>query len=214
MDDKKFAPRAGLSHISRAKEKLIPPEEFSQQFQGFFENIVAKVYSLYRDKLKANRALDFDDLIMMAVRLLQQRADVLEKYQSRFHYILVDEYQDVNFAQYSLLKSLAAKRKNLCVVGDDDQSIYAFRGANVELILQFEVDYPEAHVIKLEQNYRSTKNILEAAHGVVSANAARKEKKLWTENVDGETLTIKEAENEQEEAVFGVRKIWDAVRLW
>src|SRR5258708_8462623 len=145
MDDKKFAPRAVLSHISRSKEKLIPPEEFSQHFQGFFENIVAKVYSLYRDKLKANRALDFDDLIMMAVRLLQQRSDVLDKYQSRFHYILVDEYQDVNFAQYSLLKLLAAKRKNLCVVGDDDQSIYAFRAPTLKFTLHFPVDYPKPH---------------------------------------------------------------------
>src|SRR5262249_36482802 len=138
LDEKKFAPRAVLSHISRAKEKLIPPDEFSLHYHGFFEGIAGKVYDLYQEKLRRTRALDFDDLLMVAVRLFQQRPEVLEKFQERFHYILVDEYQVVNYAQYVLLKLLAEKRRNLCVVGDDDQSIYMFRGADVSLILQFE----------------------------------------------------------------------------
>ena len=212
IDEKKFAPRAILSHISRAKEKLVSEDEFSLHFHGFFENIVAKVYPLYQDKLRAANALDFDDLLMHTVRLLQLRAEVLETLQNRFRYVLVDEYQDVNYSQYVLLKLLAEKHHNLCVVGDDDQSIYAFRGADVSLILQFERDYPEAKVIKLEQNYRSTKTILEAAHGVVSGNVGRKPKKLWTENVEGTPIARREAENEQEEAVYVVRRIWEAVR--
>ncbi len=211
IDDKKFAPRAILSHISRAKEKLVPPEEFHIHFHGFFEQVVAKVYSLYRDKLKQNRALDFDDLLMTAVRLFQQRPEVLERWQGRFRYIMVDEYQDVNYAQYVLLKLLAQEHHNLCVVGDDDQSIYLFRGADVGLILQFEKDYPETKVIKLEQNYRSTKTILDAAYGVVSQNRTRADKRLWTDNDHGQPIIKKEAENEQEEAVFVVRRIAEEV---
>jgi len=211
IDDKKFSPRAVLSHISRAKEKLVPPEEFHVHFHGFFEQIVGKVYTLYRDKLKANRALDFDDLLMTAVRLFQQRPEVLERWQGRFRYIMVDEYQDVNYAQYVLLKLLAEKHHNLCVVGDDDQSIYLFRGADVGLILKFEQDYPETKVVKLEQNYRSTKTILDAAYGVVSQNRTRADKRLWTDNADGHPIVKKEAENEQEEAVFVVRKIQEEV---
>src|SRR5438067_11686873 len=149
---------------------------------------------------------------MMAVRLFEQREEVLERFQEKFRYILVDEYQDVNYAQYRLLTLLAEKRKNICVVGDDDQSVYAFRGADVTIILQFEKDYPDAKVLKLEQNYRSTKTILDAAHGVVSWNVGRKDKKLWTENEPGPPIVRREAENEQEEAVFVVRKIWEAVR--
>jgi DNA helicase-2/ATP-dependent DNA helicase PcrA len=211
LDDKKFAPRAILSHISRAKEKLVTPEDYPLYYKGFFEEVCGKVYHLYRDKLKANKALDFDDLLMMAVRLFEQRSDVLERYQERFRYIMVDEYQDVNYAQYKLLKLLAEKHHNICVVGDDDQSIYMFRGADVSLILQFEKDYPEAHIVKLEQNYRSTKTILEAAYGVVSQNRSRADKKLWTDNDEGCLLIRKEAENEQEEAVYVVRKIRDEV---
>ena len=212
IDEKKFAPRAVLSHISRAKEKLVTAEEFSLHFAGFFENIVARVYPLYQEKLRASNALDFDDLLMQTVRLLQLKPEVLEALQNRIRHVLVDEYQDVNYAQYLLLKLLAQTHRNLCVVGDDDQSIYAFRGADVSLILQFERDYPDARVIKLEQNYRSTKTILDAAHGVVSWNVGRKEKKLWTENEPGPPIVRREAENEQEEAVFVVRRIWEAVR--
>jgi DNA helicase-2/ATP-dependent DNA helicase PcrA len=211
IDDKKFAPRAVLSHISRAKEKLVTPEEFHLHFHGFFEQIVGKVYALYRDKLKQNRALDFDDLLMTTVRLFQQRPEVLERWQGRFRYIMVDEYQDVNYAQYVLLKLLAEKHHNLCVVGDDDQSIYLFRGADVGLILKFGEDYPETKVIKLEQNYRSTKTILDAAYGVVSQNRTRADKRLWTDNDHGHPIVKKEAENEQEEAVFVVRTIQEEV---
>jgi len=212
IDDKKFAPRAILSLISRAKERLIPPEEFGTHYQGFVERIAERVYELYNHKLRLNRALDFDDLLFYAVRLFQQRPEILQRYQERFRYVLVDEYQDVNYAQYVLLTLLAAKHRNLCVVGDDDQSIYMFRGADVSLILQFERDYPDARVVKLEQNYRSTGTILDAAHAVVSRNRGRKEKRLWTENPRGCPLVVKEADNEQDEAEFVVRTIWEAVR--
>jgi DNA helicase-2/ATP-dependent DNA helicase PcrA len=212
LDEKKFAPRAVLSHISRAKEKLITPEEFPNHFRGFFEDICARIYPLYRDKLKQNKALDFDDLLMMTVRLFEQRPEVLERWQNRFRYILVDEYQDVNFAQYRFLRLVASKYNNLAVVGDDDQSIYQFRGADVGLILQFEKDYPDAKVIKLEQNYRSTRTILDAAHGVVSKNRTRAPKRLWTENAEGVPIRRREADNEQEEAVFIVETIRAEVR--
>lgn len=212
IDDKKFAPRAILSLISRAKERLISPEDFGKHYQGFVERIAERTYELYNQKLRLNRALDFDDLLFYAVRLFQQRPDILQRYQDRFRYILVDEYQDVNYAQYLLLTLLAAKHRNLCVVGDDDQSIYMFRGADVGLILQFERDYPDARVVKLEQNYRSTGNILDAAHAVVSRNQSRKEKRLWTQNPRGRPLVVKEADNEQDEAEFVVRTIWEAVR--
>ncbi len=218
LDDKKFTPRSLLSHISRAKESRISPEAYAKTFTGFFEGICSKVYPLYQAKLRQNNALDFDDLIVETVRLLETSAETLERLQNRFHYLLVDEYQDVNQAQYTLLKLLAQKRKNLCVVGDDDQSIYLFRGANVELILQFEHDYPEAQVLKLEQNYRSTKTILEAAHGVVRHNRGRKDKKLWTENDTGSPLLRYEAENEQEEAVWIAqtmrREVQEGRRKW
>ncbi len=213
LDPQRFAPRAILSHISRAKEKLIAPDNYAEHFHGFFEDIAGKVYERYQSKLKRNQALDFDDLLMMSVRLLEQCADVLERFQNRFHYLMVDEYQDVNFAQYKLLHLLAAKRRNICVVGDDDQSIYMFRGADVSLILQFEKDYPDAKVIKLEQNYRSTGRILQAAYGVVANNRSRADKMLWTENVEGDLLVKKEAENEQDEALWVVEKINEEVRL-
>jgi DNA helicase-2/ATP-dependent DNA helicase PcrA len=211
LDDKRFAPRAILSQISRAKEKLITPENYAQHYRGFFEDICGRVYELYTEKLRSNRALDFDDLLAMTVRLFEQRPDALERYQTRFQYILVDEYQDVNFVQYRFLKLLAQKHRNLCVVGDDDQSIYMFRGADVSLMLQFERDYPEARVIKLEQNYRSTQTILDAAHEVVSRNPTRKEKRLWTENDSGRPLQRAELANEQEEAVYVLRKIQEEV---
>ncbi|MEP6756932.1 MAG: DNA helicase PcrA, partial [Chthonomonadales bacterium] len=207
LDDKRFAPRAVLSHISKAKDKLVTPEDFHNHFTGYFEDIVQRVYTLYRNKLKRNLALDFDDLLMMSVRLLEQRPEALEKYQNRLHYLLIDEYQDVNFSQYKLMSLLANKRRNICVVGDDDQSIYMFRGADVSLILQFEKDYPDAKIIKLEQNYRSTKNILAAAHSVVSQNVGRADKQLWTENEHGGKLVLREADNEQEEAVWVMQQI-------
>ncbi|MCW3094423.1 MAG: pcrA [Chthonomonadaceae bacterium] len=212
IDDKQFTPRSILSRISNAKEKLITPETWAQHFKGFIEDICGKVYPLYQDKLEKNNALDFDDLLVETVRLFEESSATLERLQERFRYILVDEYQDVNYVQYMFLKQLAAKRRNLCVVGDDDQSVYAFRGANVELILQFEHDYPEAKVLKLEQNYRSSKTILDAAYGVVRHNRGRKDKKLWTDKDAGIPLTRIDAANEQEEAVKLVERVRDDIK--
>ena len=213
IDDKQFTPRSILSKISNAKEKLITPETWATHFRGFIEDICGKIYPLYQAKLEQNNALDFDDLLVETVRLFEESPQTLERLQDRFRYILVDEYQDVNYVQYMFLKQLALKRRNLCVVGDDDQSVYAFRGANVELILQFVHDYPEAKVLKLEQNYRSTKTILDAAYGVVRHNRGRKDKKLWTDKDSGIPLTRIDAANEQEEAVKLVERVRDDVRL-
>jgi DNA helicase-2/ATP-dependent DNA helicase PcrA len=212
IDEKKFTPRNILSRISRAKEQLILPEEWHLHFFDFFDKICGKVYPVYQEKLKQNNALDFDDLLTTAVRMLQQNPDILERVQNRFRYILVDEYQDVNHVQYVLLKIIADKYRHLCVVGDDDQSVYGFRGANVQIILQFEQDYPEAKVLKLEQNYRSTKTILEAAYGVVKHNRGRKDKKLWTENDHGVPILRQESLNEQEEAVWIAQKIREEIK--
>ncbi len=202
-----YAPRAVLSHISRAKEKMITPDTWGLHFTGHFDDVCGKIYPEYQDRLRQNNALDFDDLLTETVRLLAERHDVLERLQDRFRYILVDEYQDVNYVQYLFLKMLAEKHRNICVVGDDDQSIYLFRGADVGLILKFEKDYPEARVLKLEQNYRSTQTILDAAHAVISNNVTRKEKQLWTEKDRGAPLVLREAENEQEEAIWIVQRI-------
>ena len=173
--------------------------------------VARDVYKTYQDKLAQNHALDFDDLIMYAVLMLRTRPDVLEHYQSRFEHVLVDEYQDINYSQYQLVKTLAAKHGNILCVGDDDQSIYRWRGADVGIILQFESDYPDATVYKLEQNYRSTKKILEAAHHVVKRNQGRANKKLWTENDEGCDITVLESANELEEAANIVRAIQDKV---
>ena len=212
IDEKRFAPRAILSRISAAKEKLIPPSEWPLHFMGFYDDICGKVYTVYQERLRKNNALDFDDLLVETVRLLETQTEVRERLQGRFRYLLVDEYQDVNYVQYKFLHYLAAGHRNLCVVGDDDQSIYLFRGADVGIILKFEIDYPEAKILKLEQNYRSTKNILEAAYGVVRNNVGRKDKKLWTDKADGVPLTKIEAQNEQEEAVWIARKIREDIQ--
>ncbi|MBB6051057.1 DNA helicase PcrA [Armatimonas rosea] len=211
LDDRQYAPRAVLSLISRAKEKLVAPEDFTKHFSGHFENVVARLYTLYQEKLTMNRALDFDDLIGKAVRMLQQREDVRERYQSKFRYVLVDEYQDVNHAQYKLTQLLSGGKNNLCVVGDEDQGVYGWRGADIQIILNFESDYQDAQVIKLEQNYRSTKTILDTAYDVISKNRGRKDKKLWTDNGDGEAIRLLEAINEQEEAVYVATVIREAV---
>lgn len=202
LDEKQYPPRNVLSLISRAKEELIDPRNFDQHFQGFFEAKVSKIYSIYQEKLRQNKALDFDDLIMLAVKLLQKCEDVRSHYQERFRYILVDEYQDINYSQYIFVKTLAALHQNLCVVGDDDQSIYAWRGADVKLIRQFSKDYPKAGRVILDQNYRSTQNILEAAHCIVKRNKTRTEKKLWTENPEGNLIHLFEASDEHDEAVY------------
>jgi DNA helicase-2/ATP-dependent DNA helicase PcrA len=212
LDDRQYAPRAVLSFISRAKEKLIAPEYFKEHFKGVFESVVAKIYPLYQEKLKLNRALDFDDLIYFAVRMLEQREDVRDYYQNKFRYVLVDEYQDVNHSQYRLTYLLSQKYSNICVVGDDDQSVYGWRGADVSIILRFEEDYPNAHTIKLEQNYRSTQTILDAAYHVVRNNRGRKDKKLWTENPQGNEINFYEALNEQEEGVYIANRIQQGVK--
>ncbi len=209
-DEKRFYPRAVLSYISQAKSELFGVQEFTEaKSDNFFEGIVAKVYALYQDKLWQSSAMDFDDLIMMTVKLWRDNPDVLDYYQEKFRYILIDEYQDTNHAQYVLVKLLAEKYRNLCVVGDPDQSIYAFRGADIRNILDFEKDYPEAKVIRLEQNYRSTKNILAAASEVVKNNINRKEKTLWTENEEGDLTLYAQLSNGMEEATFISEQIED-----
>lgn len=207
MDEKKFHPRAMLSAISNAKNQLLGPEQFREQVSDYFNRRAAQVYKVYQDKLRANNAVDFDDLLMKTVELLAQHQDVLERYQNRFKYIHVDEYQDTNHAQYRLVSLLTGKERNVCVVGDDDQSIYLFRGADVGNILDFEKDYPEARVIKLEQNYRSTGNILGAANSVIANNARRKAKALWTGAGEGSKVALYNAQNEADEAAFVVRAV-------
>ena len=207
IDDKRFSPRALAAGISQAKNRLLEPQAFENQANDYFQQTVSKVYQLYQARLKANNAMDFDDLIMKTVILFQQYPEVLEYYQNRFEYILIDEYQDTNHAQYSLVNLLAEKNRNLCVVGDDDQSVYRFRGADIQNILDFERDYPEAKVVRLEQNYRSTKTILEAANEVIRNNSGRKEKRLWTENAGGSQISVFTAQDEHQEAYYIARKI-------
>jgi len=202
LDSKQFEVRALLGSISNAKNQLLTPELYKKQAADFWTTTVARVYEKYQNKLVENNALDFDDLIMYTVYLFNERPDVLGKYQQRFQYIMVDEYQDTNHSQYTLVNLLAQKHQNLCVVGDDDQSIYAFRGADIRNIIDFEKDYPQAKVIKLEQNYRSTQNILKAANHVISNNTQRKGKELFTQNPEGDLLFFYQAEDERQEANF------------
>lgn len=207
LDEKKFAPRAILGAISEAKNKLLDVTSYQAQINNYFEQNVYEVYSRYQKKLVSNSALDFDDIIMLTVRIFRENPDVLEQYQDRFRYIMVDEYQDTNHAQYVFINLLAKKYRNLCVVGDDDQSVYGWRGADVQNILDFERDYPEAKVLKLEQNYRSTQNILQAANRIVSHNTNRKPKSLWTDKNEGEGLTVYKASNEHDESRNVTNKI-------
>ena len=208
IDSKEYSPKMFSAAISAQKDKLIDCAEFALRSAGdYMQTIIAKVYSLYEKKLKECNALDFDDLIVKTVELFEKNKEVLEYYQDKFKYILVDEYQDTNHAQYRLVSLLAAKNKNLCVVGDDDQSIYKFRGADITNILGFEKDFPGATVIKLEENYRSTQNILDAANDVISNNHARKGKTLVTKNGAGDKLLVYRGSNEHEEARFISEKI-------
>lgn len=200
-------PQAILHAISDAKNKLIDFELFAQSTGSFFEDQVSKCFTNYQGQLKKADAVDFDDIILLTVKIFKKYPDILERYQDLFRYILVDEYQDTNHAQYTFLKMLSAKRKNICVVGDDWQSIYGWRGADVRNILEFEKDYPDAKVVMLEQNYRSTQNILDAAHGVISRNVNRKDKTLWTDNGRGDLLVLHEARDEKDEARFVVERI-------
>lgn len=213
VDTKVFKERSLLSAISSAKNEMILPDEFELNAGGDFAKMkIAKVYREYETQMRANNALDFDDLLVKTVQLLQTQPDVLESYQERFRYIMVDEYQDTNTVQFQLVSLLAGKYKNLCVVGDDDQSIYKFRGANIRNILDFEHEFPDAKVIKLEQNYRSTGNILNAANSVIANNRGRKEKSLWTENGEGELIRLRQFDTAFDEADFIGEDIKSAVR--
>lgn len=203
IDTKMYKERALLSAISSAKNEMISPEEYRLDAEGdFSRKKIAEVYAEYEKQLRANNALDFDDLLVKAVQLFQTQPDVLEYYQERFRYIMVDEYQDTNTVQFRLIQILSSKYRNLCVVGDDDQSIYKFRGANIKNILNFEEEFPDAVVIKLEQNYRSTSTILNAANAVIRNNHGRKDKTLWTENPEGEKLVCRQFDNAYDEADY------------
>jgi DNA helicase-2/ATP-dependent DNA helicase PcrA len=206
-DPKRFNPRSFAAQISAAKNVLMTPEDYLRSTEGYIAENVAEVYDLYQTRLYENNAMDFDDLIMQTVALLEVFAEVRERYQRRFKYIHVDEYQDTNHAQYRLVNILAAAHRNLCVVGDDDQSVYSWRGADIRNILDFERDYPEAKVVKLEQNYRSTQTILDAANAVVTNNASRKSKELWTAGPEGERIRVFTAVDEYAEARFVVSEI-------
>jgi DNA helicase-2/ATP-dependent DNA helicase PcrA len=207
LSERVLNPRGVAARISRAKNELLTPGEYATVANDFAEERTAKIYSLYQDRLRASHAVDFDDLLMLAVLLFREKPHVLQYYHTLWRYVLVDEYQDTNHAQYQIVKFLSQRHGNLCVVGDDDQSIYRWRGADLNNILDFERDHPGCTVIKLEQNYRSTQNILDAAGGVVAHNVGRKGKTLWTENPAGESVVFYQARDEQAEADFVVRTV-------
>lgn len=208
INDKNFPPRAVQSVISNAKDDMLSAEDFENRYASDFRmSTIAKIYTLYQRKLKSNNALDFDDIINYTVKIFKENPEILEQYRAKFKYILVDEYQDTNNVQYTLVKMLAQEHQQLCVVGDDDQSIYKFRGANIRNILDFEKDFSTANVIKLEQNYRSTQNILDAANFVIKNNKGRKGKSLWTQNNDGDKIRVFVAAEEHEEGRFIAKQI-------
>lgn len=212
LDTKKWNERSILGTISNAKNDLLDEIAYEKQAGDMYTQVIAKCYKAYQEELRRSEAMDFDDLIMMTLRLFDQNKDVLTYYQQRYQYIHVDEYQDTNHAQYQLVKLLASRFKNICVVGDADQSIYGWRGADMQNILDFEKDYPQAKVVLLEENYRSTKKILQAANNVINHNKNRRPKKLWTQNDEGEQIVYHRANNEQEEAVFVASTIDNIVR--
>ncbi|ERM92738.1 ATP-dependent DNA helicase PcrA [Caldanaerobacter subterraneus subsp. yonseiensis KB-1] len=208
LSEKQYPIKMVLNAISSAKDKMVYPDDYIDFFGDTYRNRkIKEIYKLYQHKLKKINALDFDDIIIKTIELFKENPEILEFYQRRFRYIMVDEYQDTNTPQYYFVNLLAQRHRNLCVVGDDDQSIYGWRGADVRNILNFEKDYPEAKVIKLEQNYRSTKIILEAANHVIDNNVYRKKKSLWTQNKEGEKIVLCELENEREEAEFVIQEI-------
>jgi len=209
LDPKRYDPRALLGTISNAKNELQTPAEYAKVAATPYEQTVATVYDAYAKEMDRNNSLDFDDLIMQTSELFDQNPDVLEKYQEKFQYIHVDEYQDTNEAQYKLVKQLGAKYRNVCVVGDADQSIYGWRGANIQNIMNFEKDYPEATTIKLEQNYRSTKTILKAANEVINNNSNRKPKELWTDNSEGDKIKFYRGQSDTDEALYVIDQIKD-----
>src|SRR5919205_2710147 len=206
-DPKRFTPRGIHAQISNAKNRLVSPEEYANRVQSFYDQTVADVYQLYQRRLFGSNAVDFDDLLMLTVDVLERFPEAREKWSSAFRYILVDEYQDTNHAQYRLLQLLAEGHRNLCAVGDPDQSIYAFRGADIRNILEFERDFPNTRVIPLEQNYRSTNHILDAANELISHNRERKEKNLWSDHGEGEPVRVIETEDEHAEARFVAAEI-------
>lgn len=212
IDEKKMNPKAVLAHISQAKNQLIDANEYYNYTNTFFSEKVAELYRSFQKELERVNALDFDDIIMKVVELFKKFPDTLTYYQDRYKYISVDEYQDTNHAQYTIVKMLAEKYKNICVIGDPDQSIYSWRGANMQNILDFEKDYPDALVVKLEQNYRSTKKILDAAHSIIEKNKKRKEKKLWTDREDGSHVKIWKAHDEKDESTMIVREIMNFIK--
>ncbi len=207
IDPKQYPPRTFQNAISAAKSQLVTAEGFAERARSYFEEVVSRVYRQYEVLLAQSQALDFDDLLMKAWQLFEKHPDVLDRYQSRYLHLLIDEFQDTNITQYALARQLAAGHRNICVVGDPDQSIYSWRNADLRNILNFERDYPEARVVYLEQNYRSTKTILEAAHQVVSVNRDRKENGLWTDNEEGLPVRVVETFSESEEAQFVVSEI-------
>ena len=207
LSDKQYSPRSLLSRISSAKAALAQPEEAARQAETFYEEVAARVYRRYQELLTASHALDFDDLIMLTIELFTARPDILRHYQERYHYVLVDEYQDTSHSQYIMVKLLSGIHRNICVVGDEDQSVYGWRAADIRNILNFEQDNPDAKVIVLGQNYRSTQTILKVADKVIAQNTQRKQKRLWTENDDGLPVTLFEAYDESEEAQYVSREV-------
>src|SRR5215831_6937512 len=207
IDEKRTSPRSVLSAISHAKSELISPEAYARDAQGDWHTTVARVYHRYTDLLDRNHALDFDDLLSVTVQLFREVPEVLGFYQKRYQYVMVDEFQDTNIAQYEIVKLLTNESRNLCVVGDEDQSIYSWRSADIRNILNFEKDFPDLKIVVLEQNYRSTSTILQVARAVIASNKLRKEKNLWTDNEQGTPVTVHEAYNEQDEALYVLREI-------
>jgi DNA helicase-2/ATP-dependent DNA helicase PcrA len=207
LDPKQYSASTVLSHISNAKSRMLTPDMYIQQGGSYFEEVVGRVYEKYQQMLEKSNALDFDDLLMKTVKLFKKHQDVLEKYRSRYLHIMVDEFQDTNQVQYQMVKLLAGGYRNICVVGDPDQSIYSWRSADVRNILDFEKDFPDAKVVMLEQNYRSTKNILATASSVISSNSQRKKTELWTDNESGCKIEVIETFTQQEEAQFVVREV-------
>jgi DNA helicase-2/ATP-dependent DNA helicase PcrA len=207
LDPKQYVPSAILSVISNAKSQILTPEAFKQRSTSHFEEVVGRTYEIYQNLLEQNNALDFDDLLMKVVQLFDTQPEVLSKYRQRYLHIMVDEFQDTNLVQYQMVKQLAGEYRNVCVVGDPDQSIYSWRSADLRNILSFEKDFPEARVVLLEQNYRSTKTILETASNIISANRERKVTQLWTENEQGELITVVETYTQQEQAQYVVNEV-------
>src|SRR6185295_2635762 len=210
-DDKRLTPRAVRQEISGFKNKLQNPDDVEEG--GYVDRLIKNVYVEYEKTLRKNLAFDFDDLLIQTVNLFRNKPEILDRYQSRFRYVLVDEYQDTNACQYHLIKLIGDKHRNVCATGDPDQSIYAWRGADVRNILSFEKDFPEAKIVKLEQNYRSSKLILKAADAVIAHNVERKAKTLWTENLQGPPLTLIDVADEQMEAHQVASRIADHVRM-